>query len=99
MLKQDTYTQTALDFGCAIGVAKITGYSTLGDSKGKVSKEVYKELDEELIVNDIINVFIDEGVYRECMRKVLSEEKKRNGKTKRVTIYKKIMNWYDTTTA
>jgi hypothetical protein len=98
MLKQDTYTMTAYDFGCAVGVAKITGYSTLKESKNKVPKEEYKQMDEDLIVNDIINIFIEEGSYQQCMRKVLVEEKKRNGKTKKVTIYKKIIDWYDNTT-
>lgn len=95
MLKEDTYTKTALDFGCATGVAKIIGYTTLEEEKDKI-KETYKVVNDELIINDIINILIEEGGYEECMRKILVEERKRNGKTKKVTIYKKIMNWYDT---
>lgn len=95
MLKEDTYAKTALDFGCATGVAKIIGYTTLEEEKDKI-KETYKVVNDELIINDIINILIEEGGYEECMRKILVEERKRNGKTKKVTIYKKIMNWYDT---
>jgi hypothetical protein len=99
MLKQDTFTKTAFDFGCSIGVAKIIGYTTLKEEKNAIPKETYKKVDDEMIINDIINILIEEGAYEKCMRKVLVEERKRNGKTKRVTIYKKIMNWYDTTTS
>ena len=99
MLKEDTFIKTALDFGCATGVAKIIGYTTLKEEKKVIPMETYKKVDDELIINNIINILIDEGGYEKCMRKVLAEEKKRNGKTKRVTIYKKIMNWYDTTTS
>jgi len=99
MLKEATFVKTALDFGCAIGVAKIIGYTTLKEEKKSIPIETYKKVDDELIINNIINILIDEGGYKKCMKKVLVEEKKRNGKTKRVTIYKKIMNWYDTTTS
>ena len=96
MLKEDTYAKTALNFGCATGVAKIIGYTTLKEEKTIIPKETYKVVNEETIVNNIINILIEEGAYEECMRKILMEERKRNGKTKKVTIYKKIMNWYDT---
>jgi hypothetical protein len=96
MLKEDTFIKTASNFGCATGVAKIIGYTTLKQEKNVVSKETYKVVNEETIINDIINTLIEEGGYEECMRKILMEERKRNGKTKKVTIYKKIMNWYDT---
>jgi hypothetical protein len=91
MLKEHVYNDSADDFGCSVGVAHITGYKSKKDNITEYSKEDYKELSDELDINDIIIESIDRGIYQTLMRGVLKSEKD-GRKLKPLTIYKKQLN-------
>lgn len=91
MLKEHVYIESADDFGCSVGVAHITRYKRKEDNITEYSKEDYKEISDELEINDIINEAIDRGEYQSLMRGVLKSEKD-GRKLKPLTIYKKQLN-------
>jgi hypothetical protein len=91
MLKEHVYIESADEFGCSVGVAHITGYKRKEEHITEYSKEDYKNLSDELEINDIINEAIDRGEYQSLMRGVLKSEKD-GRKLKPLTIYKKQLN-------
>lgn len=92
MFKQDYYIRASEVFGCSIGVANTITWRTKEESQSDFSVEEFKELDDQIRINRIIQSAIDDQKYQPLMRTVLKLEREMRRGTKPVTIYKLARN-------
>jgi hypothetical protein len=86
LIRIETYQRIAEEFGTGIGVAEWDG-------------EFYPEytnirkIPDEMKVNILTNLIIRDGIYQQVIRDVIRlEEKYKNKRIKRSTIYEKAIN-------
>lgn len=92
MIRQETYEWISDEFGISVGIAKILGYKKLRDDKETLSPTIYKHLNEELTINEIITDSIEMGKYQPLQREIYRLRSKSN-KIKDITLYKRA--WRD----
>jgi len=82
MLRQTDYIKMADDYSTSIGMATYVNFESKDDM-------IKKRKGEEAIINEIIAISIENGIYQQLIRKVFELQKKRSKSIKDSTIYKK----------
>ena len=71
MLKEEVFNRVAVEYGTAIGVAKIFKLQPLDEVKDEFKdNQSYKEYERGLSLNYIITDSIYEGIYEELQKKL-----------------------------
>lgn len=84
MLRDTDYMKIASEYSTSIGVATMINYMDKVDVVKK--NRLYSD---DSLINEVIANSIDEGIYKEVIRKVYELQRKRRGNIKDSTIYKR----------
>ena len=84
MLRDTDYMKIADEYNTSIGVATMVNFMQRVDIIKK--NRLYEE---DSVINEIVANSIDEGIYKKVIRKVYELQRKRKGRIKDSTIYKK----------
>jgi hypothetical protein len=84
MLRDTDYLKMASEYSTSIGVATMLNFADRVDIVKKV-----KGYGEYATINEIVANSVDEGIYKEVIRKVYELQSKRRGNIKDSTIYKR----------
>jgi hypothetical protein len=82
MLRQTDYMKMADDYSTSIGMATYVQFEATDDI-------IKKRKGDDLVINEIIALSIESGIYQQLIRKVYELQKGRRGKIKDSTIYKR----------
>lgn len=85
MLRDTDYIKIANDYSTSIGMATWVDCQTKEDFIKKTSKG----RGDESTINEIIAISIEEGRYKEVIRRVYELQRGRKGRIKDSTIYKR----------
>lgn len=72
MLKKETYEKVSEVFGTVVGMATMIGMIDLKEVKDAEEPVTYKKYSDEIDVNEIINLAIECGKYRELQKRLVS---------------------------
>ena len=84
MLRDTDYMKIASEYNTSIGVATMINYMDRVDVIKK--NRLYHD---DSLINEVVANSIDEGIYKEVIRKVYELQKGRRGRIKDSTIYKR----------
>ncbi len=84
MLRDTDYMKIASEYSTSIGVATMINFM----EKVDVVKKSRLYADDSTI-NETISMAVDDGIYKEFIRKVYELQRKRRGNIKDSTIYKR----------
>ncbi len=84
MLRDTDYMKIASEYSTSIGVATMINYMDKVDVVKK--SRLYQD---DSVINEIVANSVDEGIYKEVIRKVYELQRGRRGRIKDSTIYKR----------
>jgi hypothetical protein len=84
MLRDTDYMKIAEDYSTSIGVATMINYMDRIDvvKKNKLNND-------DSVINEMVALSVDAGIYKEFIRKVYELQRGRRGRIKDSTIYKR----------
>ncbi len=84
MLRDTDYMKIASEYSTSIGVATMINFMEKVDVVKK--NRLYAD---DSTINETISMAVDDGIYKEFIRKVYELQRKRRGNIKDSTIYKR----------
>jgi len=84
MLRDTDYMKIAEEYSTSIGVATMINYMERVDV---VKKNRF--LADDSLINEMVSSAVEDGIYKEFIRKVYELQRGRRGKIKDSTIYKR----------